>query len=61
MLFGTDTPMDMGTRGMFTKTTIASLEALKISESDKEGLFYGYVSGIPVEREKRLPPPPLLV
>lgn len=47
--------MDMGTRGMFTKTTIASLEALKISQSDKEALFCGYVSSPPVERGKRRP------
>lgn len=47
--------MDMGTRGMFTKTTIASLEALNISQSDKEALFCGCVSGPPVEKEERVP------
>lgn len=41
VLFGTDTPMDMGTRGMFTVTTIASLEALDATPADKEALYSG--------------------
>eukprot|EP00903_Cladosiphon_okamuranus_P006883 g6703.t1 len=39
VMFGTDTPMDMGTRGMFTKTTIASIEALGTTPADKEALY----------------------
>ncbi|CAN0270750.1 unnamed protein product, partial [Hapterophycus canaliculatus] len=41
VLFGTDTPMDMGTRGMFTKTTIASVEALGATAADKDALYSG--------------------
>lgn len=41
VLFGTDTPMDMGTRGMFTRTTIASIEALGAAPGDKEALYSG--------------------
>ncbi|CAN0255716.1 unnamed protein product [Scytosiphon promiscuus] len=43
VLFGTDTPMDMGTRGMFTKTTIASVEALDATAADKDALYSGNV------------------
>lgn len=41
VLFGTDTPMDMGTRGMFTRTTISSIEALAASPADKKALYSG--------------------
>ena len=41
MLFGTDTPMDMGTSGMFTRTAIASVEGLDATPSEKEALFCG--------------------
>lgn len=41
VLFGTDTPMDMSARGMFTRTTIASIEALDVSPANKEALYSG--------------------
>lgn len=41
VLFGTDTPMDMGQSGMFTQTTIASLESLDATPADKEALYSG--------------------
>ncbi|CAM9996423.1 unnamed protein product [Ascophyllum nodosum] len=41
VLFGTDTPMDMGTSGMFTRTAIASVEGLDATPSEKEALFCG--------------------
>ncbi|CAB1120000.1 unnamed protein product [Ectocarpus sp. CCAP 1310/34] len=50
VLFGTDTPMDMGTRGMFTRTTIASVEALGAAPEDKESFYAGNVLDMLGER-----------
>ncbi|CAM9703948.1 unnamed protein product, partial [Ectocarpus sp. 13 AM-2016] len=50
VLFGTDTPMDMGTRGMFTRTTIASVEALGAAPEDKEAFYAGNVLDMLGER-----------
>lgn len=44
MLFGTDTPMDMGQRGFFTRTTIASLEKLDVAPAIREELYAGCAS-----------------
>ncbi|CAM9201755.1 unnamed protein product [Discosporangium mesarthrocarpum] len=44
VLFGTDTPMDMGEAGYFTRNTKNSIEALRISGEEKEGIYHRNVT-----------------
>ena len=43
VLYGTDTPMDMATPGMFMKTAEESIDHLKLSNKEQAAMYYGNV------------------
>ena len=41
VLYGTDTPMDMSSPGMFMKTAEESIDHLKLSSTERSSIYYG--------------------